>query len=81
MIAGVGHPVGVLGRVGREVIAPFAISSESRMGVRTVFPGLGPAPDMPGTVERRVLARIMERRGFSGWNGGSGEINCISICI
>jgi hypothetical protein len=63
MVAGVGQPVGVFGLPVVLVISPSVISYASRLGVRSVFSGLGPAPDMPGTVESRVLARMPAKRG------------------
>jgi hypothetical protein len=66
MMAGVGQPVGVSGRIGMLVIVPFMISSESRIGVKTVFSGEGPAPDMPGTVDSMVFASIGAKTGLSG---------------
>ncbi len=44
IVAGVGHPVGVFGLPVVLVIAPSVISSASRLGVRSVFSGPGPAP-------------------------------------
>jgi len=58
MVAGVGQPVGVLEFACVLVIAPFVISSASILGVRSVFSGLGPAPDMPGTVEETKEGRF-----------------------
>jgi hypothetical protein len=77
MDAGVGQPVGVFGRNGMLVIRPQAISSESSTGVRRVFSGLGPAPEIPGTTERRVLARMLQKRGFFGEIPGSAVTNGI----
>jgi hypothetical protein len=77
MDAGVGQPVGVFGKKGMLVIRPQAISSESRTGVRSVFSGLGPAPEMPGTTERRVLARMLQKRGLFGEIPGSAVTNGI----
>jgi hypothetical protein len=57
MVAGVGQPVGVLGFEGWLWIEPLRTSSESRFGVNKVFFGEGPAPEIPGTVERRVFPR------------------------
>ncbi|OPZ42101.1 MAG: hypothetical protein BWY93_02019 [Euryarchaeota archaeon ADurb.BinA087] len=76
--AGVGQPVGVSGRTGMLVIFPQAISSASRMGVRSVFSGLGPAPEMPGTTESIVLARILQKRGFFALISGLPVTNAIS---
>jgi hypothetical protein len=75
--AGVGHPVGVFGRNGMLVMRPQAISSESSTGVRRVFSGLGPAPEIPGTTERRVLARMLQKRGLFGEIPGSAVTNGI----
>jgi hypothetical protein len=77
--AGVGHPVGVLEFAGVLVIAPFVISSASMLGVRSVFSGLGPAPEMPGTVERRVLPRMVAKRGDLNVISGFSERNAIII--
>ncbi len=75
MVAGVGHPVGVFGRAGTLVIAPVVTSSASRTGVSRVFSGVGPAPDMPGTVESMVLPRTSAIIGRHGRNPGSSERN------
>ena len=79
IVAGVGHPVGVFGLPAMLVIAPSVISSASRLGVRRVFSGLGPAPDMPGTVESRVLARMPAKRGDLKEMSGFSERNGIAI--
>jgi hypothetical protein len=79
--AGVGHPVGVFGRKGMLVMRPQAISSESRTGVRRVFSGLGPAPEIPGTTERRVLARMLQKRGLFGEIPGSVVTNGIDTSL
>jgi hypothetical protein len=84
MEAGVGHPVGVFGRIGMLVIFPYVTSSASRTGVKSVFSALGPAPDMPGTVERRVLARILQNRGLLAEIPGLEEryaIGTLTICV
>jgi hypothetical protein len=73
IVAGVGHPVGVFGRTGMLVIAPVVTSSASRTGVRRVFSGVGPAPDMPGTVESMVFARTSAITGRRGLIPGSFE--------
>jgi len=78
MEAGVGHPVGVLGLMGRLVILPFMISSASRLGVRRVFSGVGPAPEMPGMVEIRVLPRMTQKAGFLQEIGGAPVRNGMS---
>ncbi len=75
MLAGVGHPVGVFGLAETLVIAPVVTSSASRFGVSRVFSGVGPAPDMPGMVESRVLPRISAIIGRLGLNCGSFERN------
>jgi hypothetical protein len=58
MVAGVGHPVGVFGRAATLVIAPVVTSSASRTGVSRVFSGEGPAPEIPGTVEKIGRAHV-----------------------
>jgi len=75
MDAGVGHPVGVSGREGMLVILPLRTSSASRMGVKRVFSGLGPAPDIPGTTESIVLARTAAKRGCLGESEKVSETN------
>jgi hypothetical protein len=75
--AGVGQPVGVFGRTGMLVIDPYAISSESRTGVRRVFSGVGPAPEIPGTTESIVLARILQNKGFTGFISGLPVTNAM----
>jgi len=77
ILAGVGHPVGVLGLPGELVIAPFEINSASRTGVKRVFSADGPAPETPGTVESRVLARIPQKTGLVNEIPGSEERNAI----
>jgi hypothetical protein len=85
--AGVGHPVGVSGRTGIEVISPRVISSASRIGVSRVLSGVGPAPETPGTVERRVFPRILQKTGSFGERSGTGSAKGIfhlclfSLCI
>jgi hypothetical protein len=64
MEAGVGQPDGVLGFSCILEIRPFTISSASRTGVSRVFSAVGPAPEIPGTVERRVFASIPQKTGF-----------------
>jgi hypothetical protein len=64
MVAGVGQPVGVLGLSGKLVILPLVTSSASRLGVKRVFSGVGPAPDKPGIVEIMVFPRIIQKIGF-----------------
>jgi hypothetical protein len=64
IVAGVGQPVGVLGLIFRLVIRPVVTSSASRFGVRRVFSGVGPAPEIPGMVETRVFPRITQKAGF-----------------
>ena len=81
MTAGVGQPVGVLGFHLLLRMAPWVMSSESRTGVSTVFSGDIPAPEIPGTVERRVFPRTMEKRGCPGRAGGGAERNTIPISI
>jgi hypothetical protein len=63
------------------VTFPVAISSASRTGVRSVFSGLGPAPDTPGTVERRVLARMPQKSGRVKDGEMFPEINAITIRV
>jgi hypothetical protein len=71
MDAGVGHPVLVLGVALQLVIIPWIMSSASRFGTIREPRGSGPAPESPGTVERRVLARIPQKRGDLGtWRYG-----------
>jgi len=77
MDAGVGQPVGVSGLAGTLVIAPLAISSASSTGVSSVFSGVGPAPEMPGTTESIVFARMLQNRGFSAARPGSFERNAM----
>jgi hypothetical protein len=79
MDAGVGQPVGVFGFEGMLVMDPCAISSASRMGVYSVFSGVGPAPDIPGTVESRVLERMLQNKGRSGRISGFVETNAMRI--
>jgi hypothetical protein len=84
MDAGVGQPVGVLGLTGKLVIAPVVISSASRTGVKRVFSAEGPAPETPGTVESRVLARIPQKTGRVQETRGTAErkailFNCIYL--
>jgi hypothetical protein len=62
-------------------MAPWVISSESSTGVSTVFSGDIPAPETPGTVERRVFPRTMAKTGRSGRTGGFPERNGIPIFI
>jgi hypothetical protein len=77
--AGVGQPVGVFGFTGLLVIDPWIISSASRIGVSRVFSGFGPAPEIPGTVLRIVLARMLEKTGEVTSRCGSVETNGISF--
>jgi hypothetical protein len=79
IVAGVGHPVGVFGRTGMLVIAPVVTSSASRIGVSRVFSGVGPAPDMPGTVESMVFARTSAIIGRRGLIPGSSERKGVDI--
>jgi hypothetical protein len=51
------------------------------MGVSMVFPGDIPAPETPGTVERRVFPRTIANTGFPGLEGGVPERNGIPISI
>ena len=81
MTAGVGQPVGVFGFHFLLRMSPRVMSSESRTGVRTVFSGDIPAPETPGTVERRVFPSTMANAGFCGLNGGAPERNGIPISI
>jgi hypothetical protein len=81
MMAGVGQPVGVFGFHLRLRMAPWATSSESRTGVSTVFSGDIPAPEMPGTVERRVFPRTTAKAGRDGRAGGVPERKGIPISI
>jgi alpha-ribazole phosphatase CobZ len=81
MTAGVGQPVGVFGFILRLRMAPWAMSSESRTGVSTVFSGEGPAPETPGTVEMRVFPRTTAKSGRAGRAGGLPERNGIPISI
>jgi hypothetical protein len=60
------------------VISPLATSSASRIGVNRVFSGDGPAPEIPGTRDRSVFARILQKSGFSEPQGDSWERNGIS---
>jgi hypothetical protein len=46
------------------VIAPFVTSSASKTGTKSEPFGFGPAPESPGTVERRVFARIPQNNGL-----------------
>jgi hypothetical protein len=62
--AGVGQPDGVLGFRGMLEMYPLTMSSASRIGVSSVFSAVGPAPDTPGTVERRVFASMPQKAGF-----------------
>jgi hypothetical protein len=75
--AGVGQPVGVFGFTGMLVIEPCMISSASRIGVRRVFSGVGPAPEIPGTVLRIVLPRILQNKGLVTARCGFSETNDI----
>jgi hypothetical protein len=77
--AGVGQPVGVSGLTGWLVIAPHVTSSASSTGVRRVFSGVAPAPETPGTVERRVLPRIPQKMGFLNVISGISDRNPIVI--
>jgi hypothetical protein len=70
MDAGVGQPDGVLGFRGVLEIQPYVISSASRTGVSRVFSAEGPAPDIPGIVERRVFASIPQKTGFEKFMSG-----------
>jgi hypothetical protein len=79
MEAGVGQPDGVLGFRGILEIRPFAISSASRTGVSSVFSGVGPAPEIPGTMERRVFASIPQKTGFEKVISGILERNTMMI--
>jgi hypothetical protein len=79
MEAGVGQPDGVLGFRGILEIRPFAISSASRTGVSRVFSAVGPAPEIPGTVERRVFASIPQKTGFEKVISGILERNTMMI--
>jgi len=81
MDAGVGHPVGVFGFTEQLVIDPSAISSASSIGVRSVFSGDGPAPETPGTVDTRVLARMPQKTGRMQGNSGFSERNPIAIKV
>jgi len=67
----------VFGLTGMLVMAPLAISSASRIGVSRVFSGLGPAPEIPGTTESIVLARILQKRGLFGAKDGQVERKAI----
>jgi hypothetical protein len=78
--AGVGQPVGVFGLNGMLVIDPYMISSASRTGVSSVFSGVGPAPDMPGTVLKRVFPRMLQKRGAVHVTLGTSETNAIRMC-
>jgi alpha-ribazole phosphatase CobZ len=49
------------------------------MGVNRVAPGVGPAPDTPGTVDSRVLPRILQNSGLLKVHSGIAERNCIDI--
>jgi hypothetical protein len=77
MDAGVGQPVGVFGFTGMLVIDPRVISSASRTGVRRVFSGVGPAPDIPGTVLKTVFPRILQNKGLVTARCGFSETNDI----
>jgi hypothetical protein len=69
----------VFGLRGRLVIRPVVTSSASRLGVRRVFSGVGPAPEKPGIVEIRVFPRITQNKGFLQGTQGVPERNGISI--
>src|SRR5665647_270068 len=77
--AGVGQPVGVSGLTLWLVIAPIIISSASSTGVRSVCSGVAPAPDTPGTVDKRVLPRIPQKRGLLKLISGTSDRNPIFI--
>jgi hypothetical protein len=77
--AGVGQPVGVSGFTGWLVIAPQVISSASRTGVSRVFSGVAPAPETPGTVDRRVFPRIPQKSGLLKVISGISERNPMII--
>jgi hypothetical protein len=77
--AGVGQPVGVFGFIRVLVIEPWMISSASRMGVRRVFSGFGPAPEIPGTVLRIVLPSMLENTGEVTSRCRSSETNGMSF--
>ena len=72
-VAGVGQPVGVLGVASRLVIAPVKTSSASRIGVSKVPAGDGPAPEIPGTVERSVFPSTAAKSGRSKRIAGVSE--------
>jgi hypothetical protein len=55
------------------VIAPVVMSSASRTGVSSVFSGVGPAPDIPGTVDSMVFPSTTAIIGRRGLNPGSSE--------
>jgi hypothetical protein len=80
-VAGVGHPVGVLGLMGRLRISPYSTSSESRFGVSRVFSGVPPAPDIPGTVDRIVLPNMTENTGCDEEMEGISQRKAIAISI
>jgi hypothetical protein len=75
--AGVGQPEGVFGFIDMLRISPSTISSASRIGVKRVFSGFGPAPEIPGTVLNMVLPRMLQNAGFFIGNGGMSDRNSI----
>ncbi len=80
-VAGVGQPVGVLGVASRLVMAPVRTSSASRIGVSRVPCGDGPAPEIPGTVERSVFPSTAAKSGRSNRIAGVSERNGHGISI
>ena len=74
-----GHPEGVFGFKGMLEIYPFAISSASSIGVSSVFSAVGPAPEIPGIVERRVFASIEQKTGFENVISGVFERKTMAI--
>jgi hypothetical protein len=61
------------------IITPLVISSASSTGVRRVFSGPGPAPEIPGTVESSVFARMPAKKGLLKAMSGFSERNPIGI--
>jgi hypothetical protein len=57
------------------------MSSASSIGVSRVFSGVGPAPETPGTVDSRVLARMPQKTGFVKKSEGFSERNPITINV
>jgi hypothetical protein len=71
-VAGVAHPVGLTGTTGALVIFPLTMISPSRTDVASVSSAVGPAAEIPGTVDIWVfpittttMGREMVMSGFS----------------